>query len=253
MAIAAPAIVWQAAHGWPNLDVFRSLQTAAGHNRAIYWLAQVLYTGPALTPIWVTGVIWSLRSAAARPFRPVALACVIVIVLQFALGGKAYYPGAVYTFLFAAGPVAHRAAAGGPHVVGRPGLGRRRAVILAGRRGRAADCAAGAARPGAAHGSAAEDQLRPGRDDRLAAAGRADRAGVQRTAAAQRSRTTDPHRELRRSGRGRPLRPRARPARGLQRGQQLLALGPAARRGHRRHRGECGPGACCAASSPTSG
>ena len=35
-------------------------------------------------------------AAAARPFRPVALASVIVIVLQFALGGKAYYPGAVF-------------------------------------------------------------------------------------------------------------------------------------------------------------
>jgi hypothetical protein len=105
VAIMAPAIIWQAAHGWPNLDVYRSLQSAAGHNRATYWLAQVLYTGPALTPIWITGVIWSLRSAAARPFRPVALASVIVIVLQFTLGGKAYYPGAAYTFLFAAGSV----------------------------------------------------------------------------------------------------------------------------------------------------
>ena len=105
VAIAAPAIVWQAAHGWPNLDVYRSLQTAAGHNRATYWLGQVLYTGPVLTPVWITGVVWSLRSPAARPFRPVALASVIVIVLQFALGGKAYYPGAVYTFLFAAGSV----------------------------------------------------------------------------------------------------------------------------------------------------
>jgi Dolichyl-phosphate-mannose-protein mannosyltransferase len=105
LALAAPAIIWQAAHGWPNLDVYRALQGAAGHNRATYWIAQVLYTGPALTPIWVAGMIWSLRSPAARPFRPVALASVIVIVLQFVLGGKPYYPGAVYTFLFAAGSV----------------------------------------------------------------------------------------------------------------------------------------------------
>jgi hypothetical protein len=105
LALAAPAVVWQAAHGWPNLDVYRSLQGAAGHNRATYWAAQVLYTGPALTPIWITGAIWSLRSPAARSFRPVALASVIVIVLPFVLGGKPYYPGAVYTFLFAAGSV----------------------------------------------------------------------------------------------------------------------------------------------------
>ena len=54
-----------------------------------------------------------LRSAAARRFRPVAIACVAVIALQFVLGGKAYYPGAVFTFLLAAGcvPLERRLAA----------------------------------------------------------------------------------------------------------------------------------------------
>jgi hypothetical protein len=102
-ALAAPDLIWQAAHGWPGLEVFRALQTEAGHNRLVYWPAQVFYTGVALTPLWVAGAVWSLRSAAARPFRPVAIACVAVIVLQFVLGGKAYYSGAAYTFLLAAG------------------------------------------------------------------------------------------------------------------------------------------------------
>ncbi len=112
-ALAAPDIVWQAAHGWPGLDVFRALQTEAGHNRAVYWPAQILYTGVVLTPVWVAGAVWSLRSAAARRFRPVAIACVTVIALQFVLGGKAYYPGAAFTFLLAAGcvPLEHRLAA----------------------------------------------------------------------------------------------------------------------------------------------
>jgi hypothetical protein len=105
VALAAPDLVWQATHGWPGLDVFRALQTEAGHNRAVYWPAQILYTGVMLTPVWVGGVIWSLRSAAARRFRPVAIASVAVIALQFVLGGKAYYPGAAFTFLLAAGCV----------------------------------------------------------------------------------------------------------------------------------------------------
>jgi hypothetical protein len=104
-ALAAPDLAWQAAHGWPDLAVFRALQTAAGHNRATYWPAQVLFTGLALTPVWVAGVAWSLRSAQARRFRPVAIGCAIAIVLQFILGGKPYYPGAAYTFLLAAGCV----------------------------------------------------------------------------------------------------------------------------------------------------
>jgi hypothetical protein len=104
-ALAAPDLIWQALHGWPSLDVFRALQTAAGHNRAVYWPAQILFTGPLLTPVWVAGAIWSLRSAAARRFRPVAIACVTVIVAQFILGGKPYYSGAAFTFLLAAGSV----------------------------------------------------------------------------------------------------------------------------------------------------
>jgi hypothetical protein len=116
MALAAPDVIWQAAHGWPGLDVFRVLQTAAGHNRAVFWPAQLLYTGLVLTPVWVAGAVWSLRSAAARPFRPVAIACVAVIALQFVLGGKAYYPGAAFTFLLAAGcvPLERRLAARAP-------------------------------------------------------------------------------------------------------------------------------------------
>jgi hypothetical protein len=116
VALAAPDIVWQATHGWPGLDVFRALQTEAGHNRAVYWPAQVVYTGVVLTPVWAAGAVWSLRNAAARRFRPVAIACVLAIALQFVLGGKAYYPGAAFTFLLAAGcvPLERRLAARTP-------------------------------------------------------------------------------------------------------------------------------------------
>jgi 4-amino-4-deoxy-L-arabinose transferase-like glycosyltransferase len=104
-ALAAPDLVWQALHGWPNLDVFRALQGSALHNRVVFWPSQILFTGPAVAPVCVSGVIWSLRSPAARRFRPAAIACVLAIGLQFVLGGKAYYPGAAYTFLIAAGSV----------------------------------------------------------------------------------------------------------------------------------------------------
>jgi 4-amino-4-deoxy-L-arabinose transferase-like glycosyltransferase len=84
-ALAVPDLVWQASHGWPNMAVFRALQTEAWHNRATYWPAQVLFTGLALTPIWVSGLIWTLRNAQARTFRPVGIACALAIVLQFVL------------------------------------------------------------------------------------------------------------------------------------------------------------------------
>lgn len=104
-ALAAPDVIWQATHGWPTIPLFREYQTHAGQFRVVYWVGQVVYTSPVLTLVWLRGLVWSLRGSAetARRFRPVAIACVITIVLQFALGGKPYYPGGAYTFLLAAG------------------------------------------------------------------------------------------------------------------------------------------------------
>jgi hypothetical protein len=103
--LAAPDLIWQAAHGWPGIDVFRALQDQAGHNRATYWPAQVIFTGIVLTPVWVAGLIWALRSTEARAFRPAAIGCGLAVLLQFILGGKAYYPAGAYTFMLAAGCV----------------------------------------------------------------------------------------------------------------------------------------------------
>jgi len=102
IVLAAPDFVWQAAHNWPNFAVFHALQQDAWKNRANYWPGQVLYTSIVLVPLWVRGTTWSLRSAL---YRPIGIAAVTVICAQFVLGGKAYYPGGVYTFLFAAGAV----------------------------------------------------------------------------------------------------------------------------------------------------
>lgn len=98
--LAAPDLAWQAAHHWPNLAVFRALQSQAWHNRLTYWPGQVLFTGIALTPVWIAGLNWSWRN---RTFRPLAIGCAIAIMLQFVLGGKPYYAGGAYVFLLAAG------------------------------------------------------------------------------------------------------------------------------------------------------
>jgi 4-amino-4-deoxy-L-arabinose transferase-like glycosyltransferase len=98
--LAAPDLAWQAAHGWPNLPVFQRLHGEAGHNRLVYWPAQAIYTSIALVPLWVRGLATSLRSPR---LRPAGIAAAFALLAQFALGGKPYYPGGVYAFLFAAG------------------------------------------------------------------------------------------------------------------------------------------------------
>jgi hypothetical protein len=101
-ALAAPDFVWQAAHGWPNFAVFHALQQDAWKNRLNYWPGQILFTSIVLVPLWVRGGARALRSAR---YRPLGIAAAAVICAQFLLGGKAYYPGGIYTFLFAAGAV----------------------------------------------------------------------------------------------------------------------------------------------------
>jgi hypothetical protein len=103
--LAAPDVIWQAQHGWPNLAVFHALHSQAGHNLIVYWPAQILYTGFVGAPVWVAGLWWCLRHPAARPLRPAGIACAITLVVFFLLGGKPYYPGGIFTFLFAAGAV----------------------------------------------------------------------------------------------------------------------------------------------------
>lgn len=101
--LAAPDFVWQGIHGWPNVAVFHQLQQAAWQNRALYWPLQAAYTSIALVPLWVGGIAWALRDAR---LRALGIAAVAVLVAQFVLGGKPYYPGGIYMFCFAAGAAA---------------------------------------------------------------------------------------------------------------------------------------------------
>jgi hypothetical protein len=103
--LGSPDVIWQALHGWPNLAVFGALHGQGGHNMAVYWPAQILYTGFVLTPVWVAGLWWCLRHPAARRFRPIGIAAAITLVAFFVAGGKPYYAGGIFTFLFAAGAV----------------------------------------------------------------------------------------------------------------------------------------------------
>jgi hypothetical protein len=96
----APDIVWQAAHGVPNIGVFRHLQQFAWELRIAYWPAQVFYTSIVLAPLWARGL---RRLLCEAQLRPAGIAAAAVLGAQFLLGGKPYYPAGIYPLLFAAG------------------------------------------------------------------------------------------------------------------------------------------------------
>jgi hypothetical protein len=122
LLVFVPNLLWQMAHGWPTLEMMRSLRAEnSGPGSALVLLAmQLVLVNPLLVPIWSAGLWWLLRSADGRPYRALAWAYLVVLVLLVAVGGKFYYPGAMYVVLLAAGAVAVE------RVLGRAG---RRALV----------------------------------------------------------------------------------------------------------------------------
>ena len=106
LAIIAPNVAWQAAHGLPFLEL--AAAGAAAKNVAAplaFFGQQLLFIGPVLTPVWVAG-LWRLASARETPEgRALAIAYVAVAALFLIGHGKAYYLAPIYPTLFAPGAV----------------------------------------------------------------------------------------------------------------------------------------------------
>jgi hypothetical protein len=105
----SPDLVWQAAHGWPTVEMFRSLQREhSGLGDTLKFVpAQILYMGPLIAPIWIAGLVRLLKTEEAKPYRAFAWAWVVLFVLiGVFMGDKPYYLSPLYAVLFAAGAVA---------------------------------------------------------------------------------------------------------------------------------------------------
>lgn len=105
--LVLPNVLWQAAQGWPMLELLRNGQL---HKNAPFALGgflsqQLLMLGPPAVLIALAGAIWLLRAPPARPFRALAVG-LLTAELLFVLGkAKPYYPTALFPPLIAAGAV----------------------------------------------------------------------------------------------------------------------------------------------------
>lgn len=105
VAIAAPSVIWQAAHGFPFLELLRN--GAHGKNvdlgPAAYLVQQILIYTPFAAPLWASGIValvWQTRT------RFIGIAAVLMYALFIALHAKDYYQVGIYPVLFTAGAVA---------------------------------------------------------------------------------------------------------------------------------------------------
>lgn len=103
-AIALPNLIWQASNGWPQLEMAEALR---GRSEGVvaFLLYQPLLLSITLAVPATAGLWWLVRSQEARPWRPIPLAYLFLVILFLATGGKAYYVAPMYAALLAGGGV----------------------------------------------------------------------------------------------------------------------------------------------------
>lgn len=92
LVLSAPNLLWQAANGWPQLDMADALaERLAGENRATLLPLQVVFFGPVVVFLLWRGAAWLGRSPDAVHFRPLLWAWPTGLVLTFVSAGRPYY------------------------------------------------------------------------------------------------------------------------------------------------------------------
>jgi 4-amino-4-deoxy-L-arabinose transferase-like glycosyltransferase len=105
VALAAPYLVWQDVHGWPQLTVAHNIAGSAEGGRIGFVPFQLVMVSPVLVPVWVAGLLSPFRRPTLRSLRFVSLTYVLLAVAYIAGDGKAYYLASLYPALLGLGSV----------------------------------------------------------------------------------------------------------------------------------------------------
>ncbi len=104
--LAAPNLIWQAVHGWPQLALSRAIAAGSSGTSVDRWAVvpfQLLLVGPVLAVPLVLGVARLLVGRAVRPHRWVGAAYLVLLAVLVLSGGKPYYTLGLLPALLAAG------------------------------------------------------------------------------------------------------------------------------------------------------
>lgn len=108
--IWAPNLIWQAEHGWPQLQLSSSIAaggSTSSQPRYLFVPLELLIMSPVLVPIWGLGLCRLLGAKTALPrlkqFGAFGYAYLVLLIVFIVTGGKPYYLIGTYPMLFAAG------------------------------------------------------------------------------------------------------------------------------------------------------
>lgn len=103
--LAAPYLIWQDAHGWPQLTVAHNIAGSAEGGRIGFVPFQLVMVSPVLVPVWLAGLLAPFRRPALRALRFVSLTYVLLAVAYIVGDGKAYYLASLYPTMLGLGSV----------------------------------------------------------------------------------------------------------------------------------------------------
>jgi len=104
LALWAPNLAWQAAHGWPQFEVAHGLRNTTDALLTVPY--QVAIVGAAFVILALPGLRWMAGDPAGTRYRAIAIAFAVVVVLVMASQGKPYYASVFAPVLLATGAVA---------------------------------------------------------------------------------------------------------------------------------------------------
>jgi hypothetical protein len=106
VALWLPNLVWQAAHGWPQLKLAADIrEDEAGESRATLLPLQLGLVSPLLVPLLAAGLWGLLRDAGLRPWRSLGLAYPVLLAVMLLGGAKPYYAAPLLVCLLAPGAI----------------------------------------------------------------------------------------------------------------------------------------------------
>ncbi|MGH8960088.1 MAG: glycosyltransferase family 39 protein [Jatrophihabitantaceae bacterium] len=105
LVLAAPYVIWQSLHGWPQLTVAGNIGGSAEGGRAGFVPFQLVLVSPVLVPVWIAGLVVPFRRASLRAVRFVPLTYALLAVAYLLGNGKAYYLASLYPVLLGIGAI----------------------------------------------------------------------------------------------------------------------------------------------------
>lgn len=92
LVIAAPNLLWQADHGWPQRDMAEALsERLAGENRTTLIPLQLLFAGPLFVPVLWSGARALAVEAWARRYRALLWTWLAGLAIALVTAGRPYY------------------------------------------------------------------------------------------------------------------------------------------------------------------